>query len=296
MAEPLRSFDVVLDPEGEGGHFRYQNAPGEVQRRHLVDRGHSLVVQGELVEVVHGKLFADGDDGTLIIAEFHFLPSKNSRRFKYAEIRLRFEAGDTSASEVEVLSIEPLGHHSLPPTTKLVELTKSVNANVTGGTIVQASAGLGWERKESQEKTRQTTITGTIRLEGRSFGGKNTARWTISENPNDNDGIPTLIRTVTLLRRKLKKEKGNFRFQAEVAISCKVDFASTLGEGRDRVFGRIPKDDPVIFDPGTASAQSTIDASELAKQNLFAHSAVVTSTLLSNTIKGSPASSSETLI
>ncbi|KAF2269527.1 hypothetical protein CC78DRAFT_612482 [Lojkania enalia] len=286
MSNPLPTFQVVLDPEGEGGFLRYQNAPGEVQRRHLVDRGNSLVVQGELVEVVHGKLSPSGDDGSILVTDFHFLPSKNSRRFKYAAVTMRFESDDPSVADVEVLDIAPKGHQSLLPTTKTVELTRSANANISSGTIVNAEAGLGWELKESTEKQHQTTLSGTIRLEGRPYGGKNTARWTMSENKSQKAGIPTLLRTVTLLRRKQKKEGQVARFQAEVDIKCSVDFASSLEEGMDGLFGRIPKDDAVIFDPNQPPTTVKFSTEELAKQNLSEHCAVVTTTMLYDTVKG----------
>ncbi|KAF2798983.1 hypothetical protein K505DRAFT_232070 [Melanomma pulvis-pyrius CBS 109.77] len=286
MANPLPSFQVVLNPEGDGGHFRYENAPGEIQRPHLVDRGNSLVIQGELVEVVHGTLSPNGDHGTIIVTDFLFLPSKNSRRFKYAAITLRFESEDPSASEVEVIDISPKGHQSMLPTNKTVELTRSANASVTGGTVVSAGAGLAWEPKESQDKTFETVLAGTIRLEGRAFGGKNTARWTTSENPEAESGIPTLLRTVTLLKRKEKREGGNMRFKAAVEIRCKVDFVSSLGEGRNSLLGRIPKDDPVIFDPKEPPTTTVFGTEELRAQNLAQHSAVVSTTMLSNTVQG----------
>ncbi|KAF2729241.1 hypothetical protein EJ04DRAFT_568800 [Polyplosphaeria fusca] len=226
---PMATFDVVLDPEGDGGFFRYQNGPGEVQRRHLVDRGNSLVVQGELAEVVHGKLSPDSDDeATLVVTDFHFVPSKASRRFKSAAITLRFEAEASADSAVEVVEISP---------------------------------------KESKSPG---GLSGTIRLEGRPYGPKNTARWIVSEK--DEFGIPRRIRTVTLLRRKARKEGGNARFLAEVEIKTKVDFASTAEAAFDSLLGRTPKDEPVIFDPehpstttrfGTESLDN-VDLSELS--------------------------------
>lgn len=284
MANPLPTFQVILDPEGEGGSLRYQNAPGEVQRRHLVDRGNSLVVQGELVDVVHGRLSPLGDDGTIIITDFHFIPSKNSRRFKNAAVTLRFKSDDPAAADVEVLDSAPKGHHSLLATTETVELTKSANANIAAGTVVTAGAGLGWELKHSTEKKHQTTLSGSIRLEGRPYGGKNTVRWTISENPSQKTGIPTMLRTAVLLRRKQKQDGDAVKFLAEVDIRCSVDFVSSLEEGVDSLVGRIPRDDPVIFDPTQPPTTTTFDIEELAKQNLTTHCAVLTTTMLHGTV------------
>jgi hypothetical protein len=71
MAE-ITSFPIVLDSEDDG-KYHIKNSLGEVERKHLIDRGSSIVVQAEsiwqprqnkaetdfvsssLVEVDHGK-------------------------------------------------------------------------------------------------------------------------------------------------------------------------------------------------------------------------------------------------
>jgi hypothetical protein len=66
-------FEIDLTPFGEeGGELRVKNRKGnEVQRQHIVDRTNSMIVQADLVEVVHGK-FSDNDDdlATLIVLDF----------------------------------------------------------------------------------------------------------------------------------------------------------------------------------------------------------------------------------
>ena len=65
-------FEIDLVPVGEeGGELRVKNRHGnEVQRQHIVDRSNSMVVQADLVDVVHGKLSDDGDAATLVVLDF----------------------------------------------------------------------------------------------------------------------------------------------------------------------------------------------------------------------------------
>ncbi|KAL9636666.1 MAG: hypothetical protein Q9164_002685 [Protoblastenia rupestris] len=281
-------FEIQLDPVGEGGSYRYKNAPGQVQRPHWVDRGDTLVVQGELVECLHGRI-SGSDLGSLIIAEFRFLPSKNSRRFKNATIAMRMKSEDPSSADVEVINVSPQGHFSMVPTTKQLELTRSANASIEGsGAPIKPVVGLSWELKESTEKIDRTSLTGTVRLEGREYGGKNTARWTLSENSTQKTGIPTLIRTGILLKRREDRPGSNERFQAEIEIRTTVDFVSSIGEGTDKLFGRIPEDDPIIFDPKEPplTEKFDVDINNLASKDLTELSAVVTDTMLTNTVNG----------
>lgn len=245
-----QGFHIYLHPEGDNGSYRYRNGPGEVQRPHLVDRGDCLVVLGDLLEVVHGSLSQGGDPATILIVEFQFVPSKNSRRFKGASITMRFESEDPSNCDLEIVDIAPRGRFAIKPTTKQIEITRSANASLQGGAAgLEAVVGFGCELKESQEKTDQTTVTGTIRLEGLNYGGKNTARWTLSENRAQKDGIPTFLRNVVLLKRREKNQIKNIRFQAVIEIKCSVDLLTSVEEGIDKLRGHVPVDDPVIFDP-----------------------------------------------
>lgn len=289
MAE-TSSFKIYLDPEADGGNFRYQNAPGEVQRQHLVDRGDTLMVLADLVDVIHGRLSPQGDHATLVITDFQFIPSKNSRRFTSATITFLFESSNPASCEIEVIDIAPQGHHSMLPTTTQVELTRSANLSGQGGaTGASIAAGLGWELKESKQEKDETTLTGSIRLQGREFGGKNTARWTLSENRSQKSGIPTLLRTAILLKRQDKGGGPNERFRAGVDIKSNVDLVSSIGESIDKVLGRLPRDDPVIFDPLREPSSLSFDPDNLRAHELNKLFKVLTTTRLSNTVQGNVA-------
>ena len=237
------SFSIFLDTDDDGA-YHIKNAPGEIQRPTLIDRGDALMVQADLLQVLHGTLTPTTEPATLLITTFQFIPTRTSRRFRSALITMRFSSlGSLPFSDPEVIDIAPKGHFSLHPTTKKVELTRAADISLHGGGgFATAGGGLKWEFKEAQETQDQTMLSGTIRLEGRDYGAKNTARWVLGENSSQRTGIPTRLQTAVLLKRK--EGQKTEKFQAVVEV--KAEAAGVM----DRMFGRVPKDDPVIFDPG----------------------------------------------
>jgi hypothetical protein len=274
------SLRIYLDSTGDGS-YHVKNDKDEVQRQHLVDRGNALMVQADLVEVVHGRLTPGGDSATLIITDFRFIPTKASRRFQSAMIIVRFSGAKSGSSDPEVVDIAPRGDFSLQPTQKKVELTRSENLSAQGGGAgVTAGAGLGWELEESYEED-QTTLAGTIRLEGREYGGKNTAKWVLIENQVQKSGLPTLLRTAILLKRRKTNYRAEERFQATIEIKADIDFVSSVEDVIDRVLGRVPKDDPVIFDPLMKPTNTNIDPDNLGRVDLKNLMACITTINLS---------------
>lgn len=280
-------FIIPLLPVGdEGSSFRVRNAPGgEIQRPHLVDRGSDFTVQGDLVSVLHGHFTPEGDQATLIIAEFRFLSSKSSRRFRRAMITWQFANSDPNdGTDPEVVRIAPYGHFSINPTSKSVETKRSANISAQAGLGVGSlGTGAAWELTESINKKDQTTLAGTIRLEGRTYGESNTARWTFSENKSQSDGIPTLLRAAVLLRRK-----SDAQFVATIKIDAKVDMLYSLGNQFQRLFGDTWNDDLVYFDPQlkpTGEPLVDIDPENLSSYDLKSITAVESTTVISTRIE-----------
>jgi hypothetical protein len=193
---------------------------------------------------------------------------------------MRFSSTSSSSSSKSdpiVHSIAPNGHFSLSPTTQEVNLTRSADLSVRAGAPGNVSLGGGvkWELKQSSSREAHTTLSGTIRLESRDHA-KHTARWSLLENPLQKTGIPTTVRTVVLLKRCSVQE----RFQAKVEVEAEVDWVSKLGKMVDKVFGRVERDDPVVFDPGKKGSVEGIDEEKLGEVDLTALSAVLETTLL----------------
>lgn len=277
MSEPT-SFSIYLDTPDDGA-YHVKNGPGEVQRQHIVDRGSALVVLADLTAVVHGTLAPSADPATLIITTFQFLPTKASRRFLAATITMRFCSCSSSPDPI-VYRIAPLGHFSLTPTKHQIDLTRSADLSAHAGVPGTANFGttLRWEHKQSSEFKAQTTISGAIRLEGRKYGQKNTARWSLLENPVQKSGIPTTVRTAVLLKRMTADD----RFKAEVDVQAEVDLASKLDGAIDKVFGKVESDDAVVFDPGKKGSVESVDGERLGQTDLMALSAVSKTTFLAD--------------
>ncbi|KAH0545483.1 hypothetical protein FGG08_000484 [Glutinoglossum americanum] len=269
------SFIVDLRPTGdEGSTYHIRNAPGgEIQRSHLVDRGSSLVMQGDLVQVLHGVLSPGGAPATLVVVDFNFVSLELSRRFKSATVTLRFtDARSRINQDPEVVGIAPFGHFSMHPTLKREELRRSAGLSAKGGGVAAVEAGLGWELTETIETQDCTTLSGAIRLEGRNYGPKDTARWVFMENATQKSGIPTYLRTAILLKRK-----DNSQFIATLEVQAKADTVSTVRG----LFGRVPKHDPVIFDPNQAPTSGDFDLENLGSCALKDFSKVMSTTMLS---------------
>jgi hypothetical protein len=286
----LASNDVLtlaleLNPEGDGGSYRIKNKPKEVNRPIITDRGDSLTVLADLVAVIHGKVVdndnPNGGPATLIITDFWLMPNKTSRRFTWAQVTFRISALDHSLGGAggegpEVFNIAPKGQYSIEP--MKVHLDQGWSADVSASApIGPVSPGLsfGWELKKGFDKGAQTTLSGIQRLQGREFGLKNTAVWTMKENKTTKQGIPTRLRTAILLKREILQSKA--KFQATVDIEVDADIVSQTGFVIKRLLGKIPKDDPVIFDPAISTTSVGFNIQDLAKEDLNKHCRVETS-------------------
>ncbi|KAH6851064.1 hypothetical protein B0I37DRAFT_127793 [Chaetomium sp. MPI-CAGE-AT-0009] len=239
---------LELNQEGEGGAYRIKNVPGEINRSTIVERGESLVVQADLIAAIHGKAIdkeaPKGAPATLVVTDFWFIPGKHSRRFTWAKITFTFQ-GENGAAGPAVVNMAPKGHYSLHPMPVQVEKERSIGLSleapigpVTPGVSVQ------WGLKTAYEKTDQVSLSGFTRTLGRDFGPKNSAVWTLAENATTSSGIPTRLRTAVLLKRKVHQT----RFQATVDIEVDADLVSKTGFVIKRLLGKVPVDDPVVFD------------------------------------------------
>lgn len=248
----MSGFAISLERTGDAGSsFRTQNMPGQLQRQSLVDRGSNsdFTVQGDLINVIHGRFSPDGKPATLIVAEFRFLSADSSRRFRAATIELQFaESLDPDSKgfdDPEVVRIAPAGNNYLNPTQEVWTTTRTSSASAVAGVdSAKLGGSLSWEISKSFEKEYQAVVNGAVRLEGRNYGKKNQARWNLLENASSRDAIPSLLRTGVLLVRK-----DNEDFLATIKIKAKVDILHSLHSKFQNLLGTTPKDDPVFFDP-----------------------------------------------
>lgn len=245
----LPSFDICLSKTGdEGSHFRTENDPSNPwQRPNYIERKNAVDIRCSCLDVVHGDFSSSSDlSATLIVLQFRFDPRKLGRRFQSVDIELEFKGMDVGETGPEVFAISPNGRMSLVPTTQHEDATKNLNLQLGGAAPVggiTATGTVGWEKSISRNTSDQTTVTGSIDLKSRNYGPSNCVSWTLLENKTTGTGVPEKIQTAILLKRT-----DDCPFQCVVKIDAKVDIRSTI----ERVFGgkgRIPRDDPVWFNP-----------------------------------------------
>ncbi|KAG0131235.1 hypothetical protein HOY82DRAFT_503362 [Tuber indicum] len=287
------NFSIALFPTGStGSAFRTQNTPGEFQRQNLVDRSSDFMVQGDLVNVIHGRFSPGGDEATLVVTEFRFLSSQNGRHFRRATIEFLFARTPDNMSDgsydPEVVRISLMGKNSLNPTYETQELKRimGTTAEVNGGSFLKLGGNIGWEVTKSFQREYRATVTGAIALEGRNFGAKNQAKWIMLENESaaNGDGIPTLLRTAILLKRKY-----GGTFVATIKVNTKVDTLNSMFDKFEKLFGRIPKDDPVFFDPDLppmGNVPTDLDIENLSSYDLEKLSTVLSMNLIPTVATG----------
>ena len=247
------SFDIGLSKTGDAGsHFRTQNDPSNPwQRLNIIERKSAVDIRCSCLDVVHGDFSASSDDfATLIVLKFRFDPRKVARRFQSVNVGLEFRGMKVKDTGPEVFAIYPEGRMSLMPTTQHEDTKRNLNLQLGGAAPVggiTATGTVGWEKSVGRDTSDQTTVTGSIDLKGRNYGPSNCVSWTLLENKTTRTGVPAMMQTAILLKRK-----HDLPFQCMVEIDAKVDMKSTL----ERVFGakgKAPKDDPVLFDPEICS-------------------------------------------
>ncbi|KAI0516991.1 hypothetical protein F5B22DRAFT_636200 [Xylaria bambusicola] len=249
MAEELEiqdqapAFEIGLCEGGdEGSDFRTQNDPSApLQRRNIVERRGVVDIRCNSVDVIHGYLKDGEDPATLIVYEFQFDPRKKARRISIVDIEFSF--GSDGGKEPEVLKISNKGRMVLGRTSLTETITQGGEAKA-GGNILGAEIGGSWkwEKASTRETNDATTIVGSIDLPhgGRNYGAPNTATWTIIENQTMKTGVPAYIRTAVLLSRNDDEDE----FFSTFKIKAKADLRS----GFAQLFGRTPKDDPILYD------------------------------------------------
>jgi hypothetical protein len=250
----------LLDEPIEEGEFRTRNAPGREFRELLVDRGNQLITKVDIVGITHGEM-ADGENwATLLVFELRFVAT-SGRRFKSASVVFKFEdsKGQTNQDPV-VHSMYPEGQWALNPTHTEKKVKYGANVGINAGIgPAGVEGGLLWEVEETKNRDFFTALTGVKRvIRSGYFGEANVVKWTLEENRDKRDGIPTFMRGAVLLKRPY-----DVPFTFTVKVKADVDF---IGEVKTLFGWQETKDpiDPVEIDPGNLpkagrSALKTLD-------------------------------------
>lgn len=255
-------FNVVLEEERSGDaelkfNIKGTNFTGQEQQQSLVDCdiGNSLVILADMILVYHGTLVEGGSPATLIVLRFEFQPTGNYRRFKSVEAKMTFSKGINSTTAPEVLKITPREAWSILPSKIPEESSHTISPSVEGGGgPVKGKVAYTWQFKKIKDKENSARITGAIRALGRDRSKKNTAIWTLLENPDTESGIPTLLQTAVLLEReKTDQHPEGEKFKAALEIRGEADKVTWWKDLYKRIAatvgGKAEKGEDVIFNP-----------------------------------------------
>ncbi|KUJ15361.1 uncharacterized protein LY89DRAFT_686119 [Mollisia scopiformis] len=164
-----------------------------------------------------------------------------------------------------VHAISPEGQWALNKTDKVQKIKWGAKAGVKAGIgPVDLETGVHWDVEEVKSRKFYTALTGTKKIIRTGFvGEENVVVWTLEENEDKADGLPTFMRAAVLLRRPY-----DVAFTFTVKVKADVDF---IGEVKT-LFGLERKDpiDPVEIDPGKfpKAARSTVRSLDPKIHNL----------------------------
>jgi hypothetical protein len=254
-------FGMVMEEGGVEDEYqpRIKNL-GKIQRTKLTgfDRREPMVVYGLRDVTIHGTS-STGTPCSLIIFRWYLHQRQRNKRFKSLRISITFATQcKDRAGKIDgyyhphVATVAPNGTFALMPTVVKNESKISTEASIDadfGGPSIGAK--VGYELSRTYETNKQITINGTEypnygRHEQEDPDRCNAVEWNLFENDGSSSGLPTFFRTAVLLERRLG-DKSNFT--AAITTKAEVDNLVDAKTKMKDLFGFIPHDDPVLFDP-----------------------------------------------
>jgi hypothetical protein len=290
----VREFSISLQ-EGnpEEAQFRLNNSYDEngdvIPHREWttgIDRqgkAAQMAVKGRMPTVVHGFEQAGSKiPYTLLIFEWSTERLRLDKRFREMTIEVSFAAhGSRRDAEPEAQRLRGKGIGKIhwdpevcaisPEHTAWYHRTNhtvndkdgidiSLQANLGG--FLTAGPRLYWERIDDATRTDAIQVTGNRVAVGAGHSRPNAVRWVMMENASQKSGVPAFLRTAVLLKRR---PKDNGQFIGTVRISYRISRFHDFKETLLNAMGKLPVDDPIVFDPCVATPPSNFDLSELAK-------------------------------
>ncbi|KAL4980140.1 hypothetical protein BDW66DRAFT_156747 [Aspergillus desertorum] len=264
------SFTMALTYQGPPGEctfeaFRTRNKPGERQRplvsafRAGPRKKPAFTVSCNSKAIIHGKMGGNSAKmATLLIYEFTFR-SYRGARLKEADILFEFKPRPGTTGRISVAKVRPDGVHKMRRTEQIEG--HSVWAGVNGAAMQAVGAEVGAERSVEKTANYHTIITGD---RPQDWGDYYEARFTLSENKSQRDGIPSALTVCILLERG-----DNQDFVCVPTISVRPNFKTVVAT----LFSTRDPDDPIYFsveEPPINLLESRIkiDSANLAGTNL----------------------------
>lgn len=270
-------FGVVPreDASSTGTYIPRIKNMGKIQRENLTGelKGNlPVIVFGRRDLTLHGTT-EGGTPATLVIFKWYLHERERGKRFQSLRITFTFRtkrphpAGGKGRVDAfydpTVVGVAPRGTYGLLRTTETRGVKTTAEASLTGGFggIAQGGGKLGYELSRSAETSHHITINGMESNEhedGEDYNPDhyNTVEWNLFENDSQSSGLPTFFRTAVLLerhRRDAEQFTGTFQLESD------VNGMSNVLRGFKKFFGRLPKDDPVVFDPSAPPTAKEAD-------------------------------------
>lgn len=279
-AEPSVPITISLDPDRDSAGYHTRNTDGELQRSTVIDDlCAGLLLQVWLQGVVHGTLTPGGDPATLLVLNFYFQGKSDNRRFRNAEIKVRFEDQNNPLEEdPEVLALWPEGDFTFDQSEIEVSDSKAGEATLSGGAgPLQMGLNGTLTRNVSRKRSERASVNGARRIEGRDWGTRNVVRLLLDENRDQKKGIVSSLSAAILLRRKTQDDY----FIAKIEVQAQADMKYAAASKLRDLSGKTPVNDPVIFDPKCQPTIAVNDASNLAMEDLAFISNIISTTVVS---------------
>lgn len=253
-------YDVELPSDGKGViSCCAVNPKGADFRPTLAqtqNKNSDLSYTANVTEIHHGKMKLQGQSksvpATLIILEFSFHNKCQSTSKRYTSVQIdmlfRNAKGD-GRNDPEVLGIAPEGSYYLNQTTKQTNTTLggALGANVGLGALAGVEVGVTLEISKERTKEYQAKLTGATRLTSPNSIWKKAAQWSMYENNEKKDGIPTLLQTAVLLRRR-----NDDPFKCQLELTSRVNINQKIVRFTDMFTGASDEDkniDPITIHP-----------------------------------------------
>ncbi|XXG99625.1 hypothetical protein Hte_005966 [Hypoxylon texense] len=298
--QPLQEgipIELTAAPLGTEARFHTLNQGDEIQRENIADDTTAgLLIQADLLKVIHGQESPDGEAATLMVIGFRFQGINQRRRFREVQVTIHFEDEEEPLLHApEVVAIWPDREYSYEETSTAVEDTRSVEPGASAGASVASATLTGrWEVKTATNRANWAVVTGARVRRGRNYGKRNAVTLSLYENASQRSGVVRDLRVAILLRlhEDTDRFRGYFSINALADIHYKAAWIIHQLSG-DR------RNDPVIFKRGvqflgprgTLTADQPIDPSNLRSVSLRQLGDVVSVTRIDTVRDDDPAQS-----
>ncbi|KAH7186029.1 uncharacterized protein B0J16DRAFT_343127 [Fusarium flagelliforme] len=267
---PIQELNFpMIECGSDEAQFHTRNDPNNpYQRPKVIQRtGHGVGIQCNLMDIVHGAISAESNYwATILVFQFRFDPEKKARRVAEATIELTFDTMNAKGTIPEIDSISFDGHYSFSSSKASVTDVRGAEGSIGASFGANANTSLKWEKTVGRETAHAATISGNKLVVG-NIGPDRLAKWTLLENSDQKKGVPTSIQVAIRVKRM-----DEALFSCHVNLTCKADRWTAVQD----FFGGLPKDDPVLLDPGKEPTNKLMnyDVEELGAVDLDRLSAV----------------------